>query len=690
MNKVLEIEKKISNLVNEFNSQNYQYVVEKAKEIIIFNKNIPIIYNLLGASHSLLNNDQEAIKAFENAVKLEPNNEEVFRNLGKSYTKLNNYDAAKLSFENAIKIKPLNPDAIFGLGLLFLKNKNYYESIFRFTKAIKLKENFYQSYYNLALAQSLIGRFNEAEANYVNAITINKNYFQAFNNLGSLKIKINQSKEAIQILEKAIHIKPTYIEALTNLGVAYLQLKNFKKAKEYFEKVIKLDSTYVRAISQKLYLMRKTCDWTEDNFLEQNLKLIKKSDIEITPWQLLSLDDDPQAEFDRAKKYGSQFSYKDFKIFYNNSKIKIAYFTPDFYDHAGMINMEGIFKYHNKEKFQIYAFDYGHSNYDNTHERIKKYFDHFIYVNKLNDDEIAEIVKEMQIDIVIHRNGYSQNSRNTLFSKKIAPIQISFLGYPGTMGVDFIDYIIADKVVIPENNIKYFSEKIIYLPNTYYPTFNERKISKKKFEKKHYEIDSDTFVFASFNNSYKISRNEFLIWMKLLDTNTNSVLLLLIEEEITKQNLISEIKKTNIDPKRIKFVNYIKNEDHLARHNIVDLYLDTFNYNGHTSSIDSLYSGVPVITKVGNSFTARVCASILNACDMYELVTFSEKEYFELALKISKNKNILENLKFKLKNKLLETTLFNTKKYVQDLEKAYFEAFLNKNQNKAPKNIIIK
>jgi len=351
--------------------------------------------------------------------------------------------------------------------------------------------------------------------------------------------------------------------------------------------------------------------------------------------------------------------------------------------HAGMINMEGIFKHHDKNKFEIYAFDYGNLHQDSTHERVKKYFNHFFYIDKKSDDAVIKIIKDHKIDIVIHRNGYSQNSRNSLFAKKLAPLQISFLGYPGTMGVKFIDYIIADKVVIPEKNMKFFSEKLIYLPNTYYPTNDERKISIKKFNRRALNINNEAFVFGCFNNTYKISSKEFSIWMSLLSKINNSYLILLVNDEITKKNLTKEIINNNQDPSRVKFLNFISNDEHLARHQLIDLYLDTFNYNGHTSTVDALYAGVPVVTKIGNSFTARVCASILKAVNMPELITYNQEEYLNLAFEIATNKEKYKKLKLDLRYNLESSALFNTQKYVKNLEKGYELALKSKvNQDK--------
>ena len=689
METALGLEKKINNLIKEFNAKNYELVIIQAKKIINSNSEISIIYNLLGASYSLVNNHLEAIIAYQNAYRLDAGNEEILRNMGKSYSKLDEDKKAYECFKQANSIKPNNADTIFNMGLLDLKKKKFQDSIDKFNLAIEYNENFFQAFYNIAIAQNQIGNFLEAQNSYLKAIKINKNYYQAYNNLGSILIKTKNTHDAIKILEKGIEIKPKYIEALTNLGVAYLELKKYEDALKYFNKALKIDSFYVRAISQKLYVMRKICDWSEDNFLEKNLKLINNSKIYVAPWQILSLDDDPKTEFIRAKKYGNQFGFEDFHSTYKNSKIKLAYFTSDFYEHAGMLNMEGIFKYHDKNKFEIYAFDYGNFHNDLTHQKIKKYFDHFIYIDKLSDDEIIKIVKDFKIDIAIHRNGYSQNSRNSLFAKKIAPLQISFLGYPGTMGVKFMDYIIADKMVIPKENRQFFSEKIIYMPNTYFPTNNERKISETKYNKEYFNIPEDAFIFGSFNNSYKISSNEFAIWMKLLARIKNSYLILLVSENITKENLIKEIINYNEDPNRVKFLTFVNNDEHLARHQLIDLYLDTFNYNGHTSAVDALYTGVPVVTKKGKTFTSRVCASILNAHNMEELITKNEEEYFNLILEIATKKEKFNKLKLDLKSNLKITALFNTKKYVQNLELGYQIALENKIKQKKVQDIEI-
>ena len=390
----------------------------------------------------------------------------------------------------------------------------------------------------------------------------------------------------------------------------------------------------------------------------------------------------------RAYNYSSKFKTSDENIkIKKKNKIRIGYFTPDFFEHAGMINMEGIFKYHNKDKYEVYGFDYGYQKKDKTHFRIKEYFDNFFYVADMNDNQIADLSRRHDIDIAIHRNGHSQNSRSNIFSYRAAPLQLSFLGYPGTTGLDFIDYILADKIVIPNENIKCFSEKIIFMPDTYYPTFNERKISTSIVTRNTLGISKDSLVLCCFNNSYKISPEEFDIWARIINKLNNCYLILLVENDEIKKNLQHEANKRNVDIEKIKFLNYINNQEHLGRHSIGDIYLDTFNYNGHTSIVDSLYSGLPVITKIGKSFSSRVGASLLNSFNMKNLITTDAKQYEDLIFELLKDRTKLSKIKEQVKINISNSNLFNTKKYVSNLEKAFEIIVHNKLNDKKLENI---
>ncbi len=683
------IEEKISSLINDLNEKKYNQVIQNSKELLKYSYNLPILHILIGVSYFFKNENIKAIESYEVAIKLQPENEETYRNLGKSLIKVNKLTEAKEVFEKSIDLKSNNPDAYFNLGLISLENDNLLESIKYFEKSIEYNNRFYQAYYNLGIVFDLIGNNKESAKNYKRTLEININHIKALNNLATLYINSNKNDEALELLKRCIQIDPSYAQALTNLGVVLQDKNNFSESLLFYEKAIKTNPSFVKAIVQKLFIKRKICDWSNQSEDFKQLTLINESIEEATPWQLLPLDDNPHNEYIRAKKYAKQFNIlrEKINIVNKDNKIKIGYFTSDFHYHAGMMNMEGLFKYYDKSKFEIIGFDYGFKNNDETHQRIKKYFDKFFYVHDLTDNEIASLAIENNIDIAIHRNGYSQNSRTKIFSYNPAILQINYLGYPGTTGLEFIDYIIADKIVIPKENYNFFSEKIIFMPNSYYPTFNERVILKKDFNRSEIGIPENAFVLCCFNNSYKISEEEFSIWMQIMNKYKNTYLILLIRENITRENLLTALRKYNIDEKRLIFFDYININEHLGRHHIADLYLDTFNVNGHTSAVDSLFTGLPVITKIGKSFSARVCASLLNAFGMPELVTHNNKEYFELISKLILDKDFYNNILNRTKKNIKTSTLFDTKKYVKDFEKCLLKALKYKLENSVVKNV---
>ena len=686
------IDKKIFSVIEIFNQKKFDKVINQCNDLLLKGYKIPVLYNLIGASHSFKNEHYKAIEFYLKANNLDPNNEEIYRNLGKSYFKIDNLKEATKAFNNSLKLKLNNFDCYFNLGLINLKQKKYFESIKNFNKTISLQDNFYDAYYNLGLVNGLIGNLIEAEKNYILAIKFNNNYFQAINNLATVYIRQKKFDNAIHTLKKYLSLDRNSVQARTNLGVAYQGLKKYKDALIHYEKAIQIQPNLFQAISQKLYLKRQLCNWSNLKDDLNQLDLINNSYEEVTPWQLLCIDDSPKNEFIRAKNYSKQFTsiQKKRSEFFNNKKIRIGYFTPDFYSHAGMRNLEGVFKYHDRNKFEIIAFDYGYNNNDNTHNNIKKYFDEFFYVYDLSDKEIADLSIKNKIDIGIHRNGYAQNSRPKIFSYNPCSVQINYLGYPGTTASDSLDYIIADKVVIPDEYRMYYSEKIIYMPDTFYPAYDQKKISDKIFKRKDFGIPDNAFVLCSFNNAYKISSVEFSIWMRIMYENKNCYLILLIKEEEARKNLLEEATKYKIDQRRIIFLNYIDIEDHLARHSLADLFLDTFNYNAHTTAVETLCTGLPLVTKLGNSFSARVCASILTAFEIPELITKSNEDYYKLICKLITNKDLYRKILNRSKKASTKSKLFNSRRYVKNLEKAFEKVIKMKiNENKID-NIFLK
>ena len=310
------------------------------------------------------------------------------------------------------------------------------------------------------------------------------------------------------------------------------------------------------------------------------------------------------------------------------------------------------------------------TKYDKWTTEIKKNFDEFINLNKIKMSEVELFIRKKNLDIAINLNGYTANSKNEIFSKRIARIQINYLGYTGTMGSDFMDYLIADKTVIPEKDKKYYSEKILHLPNCWLPSSKHREISKKNFEKKDFLIPKNKFVFCNFNNIYKITPEIFKIWMNILLNSEESILWLISKNDIVKQNLRLQAEKKGVDPNRIIFSDPINIEDHLKRIQLANLFLDTFPYNAHLTAIDAIRVGLPILTISGNSLPSRGADSILQSAKISNLCKKTFQEYQDSAIELCNNKKKYKIIRESFQN-CINSELFNIEQFTKNLEKIY-------------------
>ena len=333
--------------------------------------------------------------------------------------------------------------------------------------------------------------------------------------------------------------------------------------------------------------------------------------------------------------------------------------------------MQDTFKNHNKKSFEIYAFSFGLKTRSESHYKIKKYFKKFNYIDNISDKNVANLCREIGIDIAVDLCGHTAENRMGLFAERVGRHQVNYLGYPGTTGAHFMDYILTDKNIIPEQEQKNYTEKVLYLPNCYQSNPTNDLISKKNYSKRDFNLPENKFIYCSFNNHNKITPQIFLSWMKILERVENSVLWLYLTNEDAKKNILLEASKAKINKDRIIFASSIEHSEHLKRLNLADLFLDTFPYNAHTTGSDALRMGLPMITLKGKSFASRVLASILNTNDLDELVTEDLKDYENLAVNLGSNHNFYIELKKKVKEKSSKSILFNNTKFTKDLEDIY-------------------
>ncbi len=443
-------------------------------------------------------------------------------------------------------------------------------------------------------------------------------------------------------------------------------LKRPDEACQSFEKALELKPGYAMALAETLYMKAHLCDWSGIARGEELAQLALAGQV-VPPFYMLPIDDDPARQLVYARNWAKE-RYGEgraatFRPRKPGAKIKLGYFSADFHNHATMCLMIRMLELHDKGRFEIHAFSYGPESDDPMRRRVLAAVDGFHEVAKLADQQIAELSRATGIDIAIDLKGFTETSRSGIFAHRPAAIAVNYLGFPSTMGADFIDHVIGDRIIIPEADQHFFAEKVAYLPNSYQVNDGARTVSDRIFTRAGLGLPEQGFVFASFNNNYKITPAEFDIWMRLLAKVEGSVLWLLQDNEWAAANLRREAEARGIDPARLVFAERAPNAEHLARQRCADLFLDTFKVNAHTTAADALWAGLPVVTKLGRSFVARVAGSLLDAVGLPELVTETPQAYEALALTLATNPAKLKAIGDKLAANRLTAPLFDTERY---------------------------
>ena len=615
----------------------YQYLIEKGfKDERVFNNYAMILIDL--------GDLKQARRYIRKVIEINPKDAAAYSNLGGVLKELGELEDAELCIRKSIELNPLNPDSHCNLGGI-------------------LKE---------------LGELKEAEFYIHKSIELNPNNASAHFNLGGIYSDFGKLEEAELCIRKSISLKPNYSEAYYLLGSILEDLGNYSMAITFYKRAIKLNNKLSIAKSQLIKCKGNICDWSN----QENEKIwLDKIGIEgaaVNPLGLFYYQDDPLKQLKRSKNlFERKFFRKSIDISpKNNKKICVGYFSSDFRAHPVMYLLSSILKLHDQSKFEIYLYSFVPKEDEYT-EIAKTSGCIFKDIRHLKDTEVVELARKDNLDIAIDLMGYTKYHRMNIFSYRIAPIQISFLGYPGSSGSSNIDYIIADDIVIPEENEKFYTEKVIRMPDCFQCNDNKKEISDGMISREEFNLPEKGFIFNSFCANKKITSKEFDIWMRLLKSIEGSVLWLYKSNKYSAENLINEALKRNVDPKRIIFASKLPLlKKHLARYALADLGLDTFNYNGHTTTSDALWSGLPVVTKMGKSFAARVSASLLTSLGLTELITYSDEEYEEKALFLARNPEKLISLKFKL-NKVKETSpLFNSELFTKNLEEKFEELCL--------------
>lgn len=710
-------------------TKNFQLAISLIdKAIAIHNKNSDFYCNR-GIALKGLNQFDAAIISYDRAIRLNPQNANAFYNRGIALAENGKLGAAAVSYDTAIRLKPNFAEAFSNRGIALQGLRKPVAAVASYDRAISIKPDYAEAYCNRGNALKTLNQFDAAVTNYNRAISLKPDYADAYSNLGSalhelkqFNAAISNCNQAIKLIPKhaaaffnrgnslqslnqldaarvsyecAISIKPDLAEAYSSLGQTLDALKQFDASMINYEKAIKINPNLDYLFGNMLHTRMKLCDWTNLELSISELVNNINSNKNISPsFAVLGLTGSLSIQRKASEIWANQrHPYnpalgpipKQKKL----NKIRIGYFSADFHNHATTYLMAELFELHDKNKFEVFAFSFGPDEHDEMRQRVSKMFDQFLDVRMKSDKEVAELSRALGISIAIDLKGFTTDARTGIFSYKAAPIQLSYLGFPGTMGIDYIDYLIADRTLIPTESQQHYSEKIVYLPNTYQVNDRQRKISDKIYTRAECGLPAEGFIFCCFNNNFKITPLVFDSWVRILKSVNGSVLWLFEENASSATNLRNEALKRGLNPARIVFAKRMKLAEHLARHKLAGLFLDTLPYNAHTTASDALWAGLPVITCVGESFAGRVASSLLNAIGLPELITKTPAAYEELAIELGTTSSKLLAIKDKLEANKLTTPLFNTELFTKNIESAYTQIYERYHSDLQPQHINI-
>jgi len=664
---------------------------KKAVELMPNNPEALLNYGItLGA----LTSYEDALQIFDKAIGIHPSYAEAFLNRGLILAALKRLDEANISFESAIQINPNLNEAWFNKGVVLTGLNRLDDALNAYISAIDLNPDHLDAWLNQGVVLYALKRYGEAIDSFDKVIKLNPNHFQAWFNKGASLKELQRPAEALIAYDKSIDLNANFSDVWVNKAAILHELKRFNESIESYQEALKLNPEIDWIEGDLLHTKMKVCSW--DSFDESLVALVDKvrsGEKSITPFPLLSLVDDGLLQKQCSTIYAqSKFPFNSelgpLKRSTPKDKIRIGYFSGDFRNHAVSALTAQLFELHNKDRFEIIAFSYGPDDQSPMRGRLSKAFDQFLDVTSQSDIQIAQLARDLGIDIAIDLGGFTTDSRPGIFSYRAAPIQAGYIGYLGTLGSNYMDYLFADRTIIPHEAEQYYSEKIVYLPSYQVNDLN-RKISEKNFSRESLGLPNDEFVFACFNNNYKILPATFNSWMNILKAVPKSVLYLYSDNPWSEANLKKEAEARGVISDRIIFGDRIDADQYLARYRACDLFLDTAPYNAGTTASDALWAGLPVLTLIGQSFPSRVASSLLYAIGLEELVTRSQGEYESKAIELARHPKAIVKIKEKLADNRSTTTLFDTPRFAKNIEGIYLKMYDRYQANLEPDHINI-
>jgi predicted O-linked N-acetylglucosamine transferase (SPINDLY family) len=664
----------------------------------------------------------EALTAYERALSLNPRLADAWLGRGNALRNLRRYDEALQAYDQALQVRPGFATAWLGRGNVAYDRKQYDDALAAYDRALSFSPGLAEAWiarghvfyerrqhddafaaYDKALsfdpgrAGAWLGRgnlfkdlkqYDDALGAYDKALSLDADLAEAWLGRGNTFHALMQHERAAAAYDKALSLDPKLAEAWFGRGNLFSELKQPDKAFAAYDEAVRLKPGLKYAEGSRLTAKLYLCDWTNlAADISHLVSEVKAGKLVCNPFSFLAISSSPADQLQCAKTFVADqpsFSALWRGENYSHDRIRVAYLSADFHEHATAHLMAGLFEHHDKSRFEVTALSFGPDQDCGMRRRLKAAFEHFIDVHDKSDHDIGELVRQREIDIAVDLKGFTQDARFNVLARRVAPIQVSYIGYPGSMGAGYIDYIIADRTVILAQDFPSYSERVVWLPDSYQVNDAARHTALAMPTRRDCGLPDSSFVFCCFNNAYKITPGVFAIWMRLLHANANNVLWLLDSHPTTAENLRRAAAQHGVSPGRLTFAPRMPLADHLARHRNADLFLDTLPYNAHTTASDALWAEVPVLTCAGTAFPGRVAASLLKAIGLDELITNSLDEYEALATKLAREPQVLSSLKKRLADNKQTQPLFDTARFARHLEAAYTMMWLRRKKGEAP------
>ncbi|HEY4261777.1 MAG TPA: tetratricopeptide repeat protein [Schlesneria sp.] len=666
----------------------------------------------------------EAIAGYEDAIRLKPDFVEAHYNLALIFQGHRRWDTASSMYQRTLQLRPNHAEAWNNLGLVLKELGDIPEAIECHQRAIQFRPDYAEAYNNQGVACREQREVNRALECYTQALQLKPDYAAAFNNLGNLLQSMGRPSDAVTCLKRAIELQPGFAEAYTNLGAALQDLRRFNEAADSlraalnlnpgdvaalqslgdavrdggdtteaiacYRRSLELKPDCLSALGQLIHQLQHQCAWDElPSLTDRAIRAVADQppnsiDSPMSPFAFLTMPvaTSSQQQQQCAARWAAFSTRTAVKVpdpwweqatheTVGDQRIRIGYLSADFRAHPVAELIVELFESHDRSQFAVTGYSYGPDDGSLIRQRIANAFERFVDLRDLPlADSIQKIVDD-RIDILIDLTGFTQHSRPEILASCPAPIQVNYLGYPGTIGADFVDYIMVDRFIVPADRQPFYHEKLVHLPGCYQVNDTQRVISSQVPTRAEVGLPDEAFVFCSFNSNYKITPDIFDVWMRLLQQVPDSVLWLLESNRQAPVNLRREAARRGVDPERIVFAPRRPLTDHLARHQLADLFLDTFPVNAHTTASDALWAGLPVLTLSGETFVSRVAGSLLHSLGLPELITDTLVDYGSRALELARNRDELAALRQRLQANRLSSPVFDIQRAARAIEQAY-------------------